>query len=341
MIINTQLKALIERTLAHQNALKESDELFVARFSRHLGSIRTWKYRLLKGETDGIKDQDAWEAKWIKTLIQVVNEIEGVSAPVNYFPELPFARAMSKRLLMLKGQRNDRRCLISLAPTGVGKSWWAMSECAARPEEHCYVPFNESHREKKYQICAAIASKLGAVDVGRSPADAINAVIRALNAQPRVVFLDESHECGIMLMKLIRTLIDTTPSKFVYLAYPTQYDRMLQSRTGAIDEAKQLLGRALKPVFDSYREGLPAADIVVYLKKAAGLSDESAKITADKIGPAVRRYGNYRFLDDALTDAQCMAQEDNLDISPEIIVQAVADLCPAPTTPLQKAVGKG
>jgi hypothetical protein len=76
------------------------------------------------------------------------------------------------------------------------------------------------------------------------------------------MFIDEAHEGGTTLMKIVKTLIDETPARFVQLAYPTEYDRVKTATAGALDEAKQLLGRTMKPVYDDYRNGLREEDVI-------------------------------------------------------------------------------
>jgi hypothetical protein len=327
MIKQQKLKELIDKIAAHQAAMGLSDEKFVARHSRQLGSVRSWRYRLIDGNPPDQKTADEWEAKWTAKLAGLATEIDGVTMPSNYLKTLPFASAMSKRLVILESQETDRRCLIALAPTGCGKSVWAANAAADKPSERAYVLANESWRENRFVIAARIAAKLG-IEAGHSTAEAVDAVKQALLAAPKTVFVDSAQEAGIVLMKLIRCWIDETRARFVYLGYATEYDRMIRSTTGNIDEAKQLLGRSLKPIYDDYRNGIGASDVKVFLA-ANGIPASQAGAVADEILPTIRGNGNLRLLADALDDAVAEADCEGFSLKVENIKAAVADLCPA------------
>jgi hypothetical protein len=326
MIKNSKLKDLIDKIADHQTALGLSDEKFVARYGRHLGSARTWRYRLIDGNAPDIKDPAAWEEKWTLKLTSLSTEIDGVTMPSNFLKDLPFAKGMTKRLVILEAQETDRRCLIGLAPTGCGKSVWAARTASEEPTQRAYVLANESWRENRYVIAARIAQRLGA-DPGHSAAAAVDAVKQSLLSAPKTVFVDSAQEAGIMLMKLIRAWIDETRARFIYLGYATEYDRMVRSSGGAVDEAKQLLGRSLKPIYDDYRAGIGPVDVRVFLA-AHGIPSSQAGALAEEILPAIRANGNLRLLADALDDARAEADCEGFELKPDNIRSAVQSLCP-------------
>src|SRR6185369_4324265 len=127
------------------------------------------------------------------------------------------------------------------------------------------------------------------------------------------LFLDEAHDGGIALMKIVRSLIDSTPSRFVYLAYPTDFDRVRNATTGGLYESHQFLGRCLKPIFDEYREGLQAEDVVAYLHATCGFNGD-ARAIASQITPLLCRHYNLRLLDDAIAEAQFQADDEDRDL---------------------------
>jgi hypothetical protein len=318
------LQRLVHRIEAHQKALGLTDQKFVARYSRFLNSERTWRQRLVGNVIDA-KKPDEWINKQISKLTAFVSELDGGSAKVEFFEDLPFVKKVLARLAILQGTTTDRRCLMVLATTGVGKSILARNEFEQSPRENAYVRANESWRDKNYQIAAGMGRVLGVDIAGYNP---VQSITDFLKKEPITIFIDEAHEGGVALMKLMRTWIDETPVRFVYLAFPTQFDRIIHSTSGNMAEAKQLFGRTLKPVFDDYREGLAVEDIAVYLKKAAGLNGQ-AKAIAEKILIPIRDNGNLRVLADAVEEARAIAEDREEDLSGPHILEAVEALCPS------------
>lgn len=321
--LKTQLDVLILRVEKQQAALGLNDSQFVARYQRALGSTRTWRERLCARAFADLNPE-----KWLKRLTALVAELDGGSKAEAFYETLPFVRHATAQYHLLVGQRNDRRVMVVLGVTGVGKTVWARRTVAASPRDAVYVRANESWRDSKAQIARGLARALGAREE-QSAAAGLNAVIEFLRATPVTVFLDEAHEGGVMLLKVVKTLVDETPARFVLLAYPTQWDRMLCADVGSYAEAQQVFGRTLKPVLDRWRHGLTRDDVAAYLRAAAGLDGE-ARPLAERVLPLVKRNGNFRLLADALDEAQAQADDTDAKLDAELIAQHIAALCPTP-----------
>jgi hypothetical protein len=321
-----KLNQLIARIERHQQALKLSDQQFVLRYARYLGSAKTWRERLCKRNfTDFGKELPAWERK----LENLVAELDGRS-PVDLFvSEMPFAQRMVQIYDQLQGQRNDRRCGVLLGTTGTGKSTAGRWLCNEHPRATAYARANENWRDSKTQIAQGLADAIGCPVKDLPGAAARFAkVIEHLKANPLTVIIDESHEGGAMLLKLVKTLIDETSSKFILLAYPTSWNKMLAATDDARSEAQQLFGRTLKPVYTDYAFGIRREDIVIYLRKVAGLDIDASEI-ANQILPMIRGNGNLRWLADAVEMAQIQADAGNEKLDGALIVEQVKALCPA------------
>ena len=128
-------------------------------------------------------------------------------------------------------------------------------------------------------------------------------------------------------MKLVKTLIDETSARFVLLAFPTTWRRMMSASDDARAEATQLFGRTLKPVFDDYSEGLRQNDVAMYLRLSTGLGDEVDQLAKD-ILPLVRANGNLRLLADAVEGAQRQADVTEEPVDSDLIRAHVTALCP-------------
>lgn len=316
------LKKMIGRVARHQEALGLGDTAFVARYQRHLGSTDSWRRRLMAGKFAEIDI-----GKWIRKLTALVAEIDGGSRIEEYFPAMPVARKLESYYQRLQGQTTDRRCVVMLGVTGVGKTTSARAICAANPRSTAFVRANETWKESKMQIAIGLARALGVEVTGRSAAAVFHAVLEELKAHPITIFIDEAHEGGILLFKLVKTLIDETQARFVLLSYPTKWRRLVNGSDDAHAEAQQLFGRTLKPVLDDYASGTVLADLEIFLRESVGLNGE-AKACAVRILPEVRKHGNLRLMADALDLCRANAEKQNIEIDAAMVIAAVEALCP-------------
>lgn len=320
----TNIERLIARLEQHQKALGLSDKAFVDRYREFVGSEKTWADRL-----KGRDLSDANAPKWEKLMQELVIRLDGGSRHrlERFYWELPFAKQLDALVSMLRMQETDRRNVLALSTSGCGKSAFAKMYLAQNPRDCAYVRLNDLCKNHDTNICKRFGFALGLGDEG-TKATLLPKVISALQVNPVIVFVDEAHSGGYKLMHIIKTLIDETPAKFVQLAYPTEYDRVRSATSGALDEAKQLLGRTIKPIFDDYRDGLRVADIVCYLK-LSGLAEDDAADIAPEILPMVRANGNLRVLDDAVRDATFVCKGQDRKIDAATVREAVEAQCPA------------
>lgn len=320
-----KVNGLIDRIESYQKSLKMSDSEFVNKHPQYLGSAKTWRDRLCKRQ---FSDFGKNLARWERKLENFVAEIDGRSFVEVYFGEMPFCLRMDAMMTTLIHQRTDRRCGVCLGPTGVGKSVWARHALQEDPRGVAYIRVNESWRDSRMQIASGMAKGLRCpANEQLSAAGSLNQVIDALRNNPLTVILDEAHEGGILLMKLVKTLIDETAARFILLAFPTTWNRMKSASDDARAEATQLFGRTLKPVFDDYATGLRQNDVAMYLRLSTGLADEVEQVAKD-ILPLVRSNGNLRLMADAVDRAQQQADVTEEPVDMDLIRDHVTALCP-------------
>lgn len=308
-----EARAAVARLRQVQEILKLSDGQFVKRFidakgGLLLGSDRTWT----RMRTD--KWDDNKPTKWLGRLKEACTRLDG-GTPVRDPLSLPFYEAMMAELDRLEAQMNDRRALVALAPTGTGKTVFARRAVELNRTKRVYVRAKPSWRESGPNICVGLYEGLTGESlqyVGYE--EALKKVGKFLAAAPKTVIVDEAHEGGIELMKVLRHLIDETAARFVYLAYPTEYSRVVNANKGALAEARQFIGRSLKPIFTEYQDGTKPEDVAVILEHA-GLSAMEAQVVAQEITPQLLVREGLRTLDDALEVALLNAEEDNVPIS--------------------------
>lgn len=318
-----ELERLISRIEKHQKALRLNDTQFVARYQRYVRSTRTWRNRLCAR---------AWEellprrGKWEKLLRAFVAEIDGGTPVAEFFERLPIARYGMALYERLQGQSTDRRCGFLLGTYGVGKTVTLRRLADADPTRTVYVRANETWRDSRMQIASALARAVGSPEEP-SAAATFRGVVEYLKSSPMTVLVDEAHEGGVLLLKLVKTIIDETACKFILGTYPTAWQRLVNGSTDAVAEAQQLLGRTLKPIQTRWTQGLGMEDVSAYLE-SAGACNGAAATVAERILPLVRRGGNYRVLADALESARIQADEADTEMDGAAVEEAVAALVP-------------
>lgn len=305
--LNQQIKNLVARLEAHQQAVGQSNKEFASSYKEWLTSETSWT-RLRNGNWD----EKLNAQRWLKKLSALVQRVEsGQSFNLDSFIQnLPFPTEFARHLKTLKDSQGDRRAMVVLAPEGVGKSWTAIHLCNRRNGEttpYFYLRLRATWREKPLSIMQAMALLIGA-PVERTPAGQQEQLINYMRTQgQKVLFLDEAHNGGVVLFKVLKDLIDETSWRFVYLAFPTQYDEVRSKNTGAIAEARQFLRRCVRPIFDDYRSGIGADDVEAYLK-ASGFKGPVKEFAARQ-APLLRAHYNLATLVDAIELAEGRTDE--------------------------------
>lgn len=318
-----RVNKLIERIERHQAALKLPDVRFVARYQRFLGSAKTWRERLCGRAW---ADFGASLEKWERKLAAFVSEIDGTSDISDFFDTLPITRYAQAVYDMLQGQRSDRRVAWLIGPTGVGKSWAMLHLARENPTAASYLHLHRGGKESLAVLSHQMARAVGATEEYGGSATYGN-VVEALKANPITLIIDDVHEGGILMLKLLKHLVDDTRAKLILGTYPTAWRMLVNGSTDAHSEAQQLIGRSLKPVERRWEAGLTEADVTAYLKLSLGGNGE-CRVLAEKIAPTLRRNGNLRALADAIELARGNADDDGADLTAELVDAAVREVCP-------------
>ena len=317
------VNALIERIERHQAALKLNDSRFVARYQRHLGSTKTWRDRLCARNWAEIgRTLEKWEQK----LRLFVAELDGQVQLVDFQDSLPIAKYGQQLYDSLQDQRNDRRVAWLIGPTGVGKSWTMARIKSENPRDSVYYHVNRGAKDSMMEISKQLARATNA-STATSAAGTFANVVEALIANPLTLIIDDVHEGGVLMLKLVKHLVDDTRVKLILGTYPTAWNALVNGSTDAHAEAQQLLGRSLKPVEKRWIKGVTVPDVTAYLKGAIG-GNGDCKVVAERITPTLVRNGNFRLLADAVELARINADEDGEDLSADMVADAIEVICP-------------
>ena len=322
-----RISRLVARVEEHQTALRmaDSNSRFVARYQKRLGSVDTWR-RLRERDWAGLGSR---LEKWEQRLNALVTDLAGATDLPDFWPDMPMAHYGLQAFDALQGQRSDRRVAWLVGPTGVGKSWtmrWIEKNNRAGT---AYVHANRAWRDSLLQISRGFAAKVGAAECAGGAATYQN-VVEALKANPLTLLVDDLHEGGALILKLVKHLVDDTRAKFILATYPTAWAALLNGSSDAQSEAQQLLGRSIKPLREDWKKGLTPGDIAMYVRKTCDIPAGAALELGNRLAPLARRHGNLRLLADAIDDARDHADSTGKDLDAETIEAAVSGLCPAP-----------
>lgn len=313
-----RVNAMVARLEQLQATLGLPDTRFVARYQRHLGSAKTWRDRLCARNWDELAGSlDKWESN----LRALVAEIDGAADLAGFNPSMPMAKYAALMYQKLQGQTNDRRCVLLIGDYGTGKSMALRSIHREFPGETAYFECTPAARGLGH-IVGMIARSLGVAELN-SPAKTLDAIIDALRANPVTLLVDEGHESGVYLLKVLKTIINQTRARVMIGTYPTGWQKLVSSSTEAYSEARQLLGRTIKPIEVGWEKGCREADVKKYLE-GAGWNGESAAI-ARKVHGLVRGNGNLRTLADGLDKASELAEAG--EVTAEHVVRGVEIVC--------------
>lgn len=322
MTVHAEMSAGVDRIAKHQKALKLNDSQFVARYQRHLGSTRTWERLQLKcwGEFGSALE------KWAGKVKAFCAELDGGSSVDTWFVGLPITKYASFVFQALQGSTTDRRVAWLIGTTGIGKSVNLRRLALDNPSLAVYLRANETWKESKMEIARGLATALGVAE-GTSAAATFRNAIEYLKANPLTLCIDEVHEGGVLMIKLIKTLIDETGCKVILGIYPTAWARLVNGSTDATSEAQQLLGRTIKPIDTRWIKGLNQGDVEKYLEAATGLNGDCRQLAA-RILPELRRVGNLRLLADAIAAARENADDQGNELDADLIEESVRVLSP-------------
>lgn len=329
-----ELDALIRRIEKYQADIGLSDSRFGARYAHYIGSPKTWTDRLKPRAYESIK---AKIEKWSGKLRQFIDEIDGLHHAQVTFEEFPIVRHAARLYDTLAAQRDDRRCAMLIGVQGTGKTLALRHLQAMHPAATKFFSANETWKDSRMCIASAIASGIGSPVETSASGTFIKALAR-LKEQPITLLIDEAHEGGVLLMKLVKTIINETPARIIMAQYPTSWNRLNNGANDAYAEAQQILRRTQRPVRMNWINGLRAEDVEAFFKAHKLTAGFNAALIRELL-PIVQQHGNYSLLADAFDMSSKLADEGDEDITPQIFKASVREICGLPAEkPAKEAV---
>lgn len=312
---------LIGRAEQFRYTLGLSHSRFATRYAKYLGSHKSWEFRLLPRKWDELKP-----STWLPKLRQFGQVIDGSVGTQEIFDSLPIVKHAAYLYDTLQSRENDRRCAMLIGTQGTGKTLALRHVQRDNNYAPAFISANETWKDSRSRIATALATAVNA-PVATSAAQTFQNVLEVLKGSPTTLLIDEAHEGGVLLMKLVKSLINESSGTRVIMAiYPTAWARLINGANDAYAEAQQLLRRTLRPVKNNWLTGINADDLAAWAK-AVGLPEMKSR--ADELLPRVRRHGNYSLLADALERARVIADETDTEVTPKLFDEQVSEMCGA------------
>jgi len=321
---------LIGRIEQHQRDTGLTDGRFAARYARFIGSEKTWTHRLKPRDFRSFSQKIE---KWMAKCRQFCDELDGVNRDSVIHDRYPIVKHAGYLFDALNQQRTDRRCAWLLGIQGTGKTLALRHIQRENPAACVFLSANETWKDSRMCIARTIATGIGS-PVNASASETFTKAVARLKEQPVTLLIDEAHEGGVLLMKLVKTIINETPARVIMAQYPTSWNRLNNGANDAYAEAQQLLRRTLRPVKMNWVSGLQKEDVIAFLH-AHEMTGFNGLI--EDILPVVMQHGNYSLLADAHARAALIADESGDEITPRLFHEQVRQICGLPVEKSKEA----
>lgn len=313
-----ELERLITRAEQHRLALGLSHIKFATRYSEFIGSHKTWEFRLLARNWDQLK-----AITWLPKLRAFVAQIDGAAAEQEIFGTLPIVKHADYLFEMLQSRTTDRRCAMLVGVQGTGKTMALRHVQRVNRFSPVFISANETWKDSRMRISIALAQAIHS-PIAPSAAATFQNCLDALKSNPLTLLIDEAHEGGVLLMKLVKTIINDTQARVMLAVYPTAWGRLINGASDAYAEAQQLLRRTWRPVKHDWISGIGAKDLEAW-GKAVGLPGLKAR-SGELLG-RINKHGNFSLLADALERARFLADDNGESLSEDSFIDQVNQLC--------------
>jgi type II secretory pathway predicted ATPase ExeA len=316
----TELDRLIGRAEQHRVALGLTHSQFASRYAQFVGSHKSWESRLLARKWDELKPNT-----WLTKLRKFSLQLDGAKQDRAIFTSLPIVAHAEYLYQALQTRADDRRCAMLIGTQGTGKSVALRHVARDKRAGTMFLNCNETWKDSRMRISTAIAQGVNA-SLASSASQTFQNALEVLKGSPITILIDEAHEGGVLLMKLVKTIINETQSRVMLSIYPTAWTRLLNGANDAYAEAQQLLRRTLRPVKSDWNCGINPKDLAAWAK---AVEMPAMKVAAEPLLGRIRKHGNYSLLDDALERARLIADERDDDVTPALVCEQINELCGA------------
>lgn len=221
------------------------------------------------------------------------------------YEDLTTAKAVRGQITRLKLSRTNAKLVIVEGYTGAGKT------SAGRIIADKYngmsavqsvftIEASAGWGDRPNAMLAAMLRALGRDATGRSQAARLEKLEEVLSERPVMFIIDEVHDFGVRCLRVVKTLLNTTPVKIILLCHPRLF-RDLERENW--DDLSQLTGNRLLARIPL--GSLSEADVLILLtRRLKTLSKTVAEASAKSLAEAALNHGNLAFVREVIVRLQ-------------------------------------
>ncbi|MES2596405.1 MAG: ATP-binding protein [Verrucomicrobiota bacterium] len=258
----------------------------------------------IKAATAGKYDDDA-AASMLEAVKAAAASINGQgSEPDPLYEDMSTTKAVRAAYTRLRLSGTKAKLVIIEGQTGMGKT--SSGEIIAtktrdlNPTASIHsIEATSAWKGRPGPMMAAMLRALGMPDNSRSGAAKLEKLVEALNQRPTTFIIDEIHDGGVDMLRMLKTLLNRSSVKVVLLAHPRLF-RDLENE--AWDDVRQLTGNRLLARIDLGR--VTEADATMMLTKRVPSLNGDTKQAAVTLAKAAHGNGNFALIREIIVRLQ-------------------------------------
>jgi len=308
---NEEAKRLIARLAELKTRIEEitgetlSDKAFTKRYTPYISETQ-WS---------GLKNGTYYEGKlWIKeqdlkdAIADIESRLDSIRDGAEYSHKVldtTFFRAIKNLVKRAKDDPEDRRIIVSLAPTGYGKT--AVAKYLISKGAY-YVEGTQSWKSSYRAFCADVARAINKkVPTGAKQDKCEEAMIDAAKSKDfGTLVIDEANTLSGPCANGIKEIVNRTNFTVVLLAIPEFWDKFLEGNAG---EVRQVVNRCQRVI---RQERITTDDVRLFLR-----SRKLPEAFAGKITGEADKFGGFRTVISIMNEIADDPTEEGLDKSLE------------------------
>jgi len=308
---NEEAKRLIARLAELKTKIEEitgealSDKKFTQRYTPYIS----------ESQWSGLKNGTYYEGKlWIKeqdlrdAIGDIESRLDSIRESSDYSHKVldtTFFRAIKNLVRRAKDDPEDRRIIVSLAPTGYGKT--AVAKYLISKGAY-YVEGTQSWKSSYRSFCADVAKAINKkVSPGAKQDKCEEAMIDAAKSKDfGTLVIDEANTLSGACANGIKEIVNRTNFTVVLLAIPEFWDKFLEGNAG---EVRQVVNRCQRVI---RQERITTDDVRLFLK-----SRKLPEAFAGKISGEADKFGGFRTVISIMNEIAEDPTEEGLDKSLE------------------------
>lgn len=308
--IETGLREMGLLIKEHAEVAEMSTAELIRRFPA-LGSDKTLAL-ICKGQFDELK-ADKWHDAYRTTLDALVPQDD--ADPL--YDDLTTTKAVRSQITRLKLSRTNAKLVIVEGYTGSGKT------SAGRIIADKYngmtavrqvytIEASAGWGDRPNAMLGAMLKALSRGDTGRSQAAKLEKLCEVLAERPVMFIIDEVHDFGVRCLRVIKTILNLSPTKVVLLCHPRLF-RDLERENW--DDLSQLTGNRLVARIELGT--VAVADVETLLeRRVTALPKAARKEAASELANAALNSGNLAFVREVILRLRRKAEQvTTLDIA--------------------------